>query len=218
MRRMLPLIGMIALAGCAMTEMRLSQNSMEQLGNRTVYIVKEAPPSFGAVTSGKAMFAVAGALAAHSEGETLVKESGIDDPSVQVENRVAQHIHQKYGSRRGVQVLDFTTADKPSDAAEWAAAVKDGGIVVDVETRGWNFWYFPATWSRYRVGYSAVLRLIDGRSGKVLSQYLCASSAPENADDGPTYNEMLANRAERLKKMLRDRGDVCAQEMISKVL
>ena len=211
------LVGALALAGCAATEMPLGDKADAQLRNHNVYMVKEAPPSFGAITASKGMFAVVGAVAAHSAGGEMVRENGIEDPAIIVEQRIVRHIHAKFGAKGVGRVLDYTEKDKPS-GDEWNAVAGPNSVVVDVETRGWNFWYFAASFSRYRVGYSAVLRLIDGQSGQVLSQYICAVSAPDDSNAAPTYDEMMADRAALLKKMLAERADQCADEMIAKVL
>ncbi|MCG8546275.1 MAG: hypothetical protein MJE12_18915 [Alphaproteobacteria bacterium] len=211
------LVGAMVLAGCAATEMPLGDKGDAHLRNHNVYMVKEAPPSFGAITASKGMFAALGAVAAHSAGSEMVRENGIEDPAIIVEQRIVRHIHAKFGAKGIGRVLDYTEKDKPSDG-EWNAVAGPNSVIVDVETRGWNFWYFPATWTRYRVGYSAVLRLIDGETGQVLSQYTCGISAPDSADAAPTYDEMMADRAALLKKMLAERADQCADQMVSKVL
>ena len=217
-REIIVLLGALGVAGCATTEMPLNVEAIRDLGDRNVHIVKEEPPSFGAITAGKGMFAALGAIAAHSAGKDLVQEKGIEDPSRRVEMLIVEHLHAKFGTKSAGQVLDYTDADKPSDSDEWAAAADANSVIVDVETKGWNFWYFPTTWSRYRVGYSAVLKLIDGHTGETLSQYQCNVSGPESDDAAPTYDEMLSDRAALLKQMLRDRADRCASDIIAKVL
>ena len=63
-REIVVLLGALGVAGCATTEMPLNMEAIRDLGDRSVHIVKEEPPSFGAITAGKGMFAALGAVAA----------------------------------------------------------------------------------------------------------------------------------------------------------
>ncbi len=220
MFRHLAVIGLAAaLAGCATPEVRLSdQKDNVNLRGQSVSIVNEAPPSFGALTADKAMFAVVGAFAAHEKGRQIVAENGIEDPSRRVERKLAQHLRRHFQTRANPTVFDFTKTDKPHDYKAWAKANNTRGIIIDVETRGWGFNYFPTTWSRYRVGYGGLVKLIDAETGKVIVQYMCHTGGPEKAEDAPTYDQMMANRAAHLKKLLKERADLCVEQVKSKVL
>jgi hypothetical protein len=220
MLRHLAAIGLAAaLVGCATPEVRLSDpKNTVNLRGQSVSIATEDAPSFGALTADKAMFAVVGAFAAHEKGRQIVAENRIEDPSRRIERKLAQHLRRHFQTRANPKVLDFTKTDKPDDFKAWAKANNARGIIIDVETRGWGFNYFPTTWSRYRVGYSGLVRLIDAESGKVVVQYMCQVGGPEKAEDAPTYDQMMAKRAAHLKKLLNERADICVDQVKSKVL
>ncbi len=221
MSRILFAVGLAAaLAGCATPEaVRLSDHKATvNLRGQSVSIVNESAPSFGALTADKAMFAVVGAFAAHEKGRQIVAENKIEDPSRRVERKLVQYLRRHYQTRANPKVLDFTQKDKPDDLGAWAKANNTGGIIVDVETRGWGFNYFPTTWTRYRVGYSGLVRIIDAKTGKVFVQYMCQAGGPETAEVAPTYDEMMGNRAAHLKKLLKERADKCVDQVKSKVL
>lgn len=209
----------VALAGCSTPEVRLSDNKGNvNLRGQSVSTVREDAPSFGALTADKAMFAVVGAFAAHEKGRQIVAENKIEDPSRRIERKLVQYLRQHYRTKANPKVLDFTQKDKPDDLGAWAKKNHTGGIIVDVETLGWGFNYFPTTWSRYRTGYTGVVRIIDANSGTTIVQYKCQVGGPENADTAPTYDQMMGNRAAHLKKLLGGHADACIDQVKSKVL
>ena len=209
----------ITLAGCATPEVRLADSKGDvNLRGQSVTIVHEEAPSFGALTADKAMFAVVGAFAAHEKGRKIIAENRIEDPSRRIERKLAQHLRRHYHTKANPNVVDFSKRDKPDDMGAWAKSNAASGIILDVVTRGWGFNYFPTTWTRYRTGYSGIVRLIDAKSGKTIVQYTCQAGGPENADAAPTYDEMLANQAAYLKKTLNGYADTCVEKVKSKVL
>ena len=69
----------------------------------------------------------------------------------------------------------------------------------------------------YLYEYSARMRLVDTKSGQVLAEGAC-SRVPEETKASPTYDEMLANNAERLKQELRSAAEFCVNEFRTKTL
>ncbi|MDH3701480.1 MAG: hypothetical protein OEU46_09215 [Alphaproteobacteria bacterium] len=208
-----------ALAGCSTPEVRLSDHKdTVNLRGQSVTIVNEDAPSFGALTADKAMFAVVGAVAAHEKGRQIIAENKVEDPSRRIERKLAHYLRRHYHTKANPKVLDFAQKDKPDDLGAWAKSNNTGGIIVDVETRGWGFNYFPTTWSRYRVGYSGLVRITDTKTGKIFVQYMCHVGGPEKAEVAPTYDEMMGNQAAHLKKLLKERADKCIDQIKSKVL
>lgn len=209
---------LLLLPACAAQQIPLSDTNSPELSGRTVYLVREAKPSFQAITSGKAMVGPIGALVAAQEGTKLVETAGIEDPSQYIEQQVAKHLRQHYRTAQTTEIIDFRTTEKPSDLSKWAAENKVNSIFVDVETTGWGFLYYPTVWSKYRVMYSAVVKLIDVRDGKTIAQYQCSSVTKQPSEQAPTKDQMLANNAALLKAMLKERADVCLSEVKTKIL
>ena len=61
-----------------------------------------------------------------------------------------------------------------------------------------SYYDFPTDWNNYRVIYSAKLRVVDTRSQTAVAEGFC-SSIPEQDENSPTYDELMADRAARLK-------------------
>ncbi|RCV88557.1 hypothetical protein DU505_12830 [Billgrantia montanilacus] len=89
-------------------------------------------------------------------------------------------------------------------------------LLVDIETLGWGFSYYPSAMRTYQVAYAARLKVIDTRSMQTVAEAHCRRS-PEKTDDSPSRAELLANGAERLKQELRAAADSCMREFENKI-
>lgn len=215
--RVLALFLLVVTAACATPDpIVLSEPPTASLSGKQVHMAREATPSFGAITAGKAMLGVVGALAAHSEGEELVARNGIEDPAVAIEQALIRHLRARYRAGGPGRVLEFGE-EKPGDLGQWAQSNRVDGLIVDVETEGWGFNYFPTTWTKYRVGYRGTVRLIDVASRQVIAQYQCVLAGPETADEAPTYDQLTANGAAGLKAILNQRAKACVEEVTAVV-
>src|SRR5262249_40419206 len=101
--------------------------------------------------------------------------------------------------------------------AQVARASSGVDLLLDVRTLSWGFAYLPTTWNRYRVRYSARLRLFDMKTARVLAEGGCRRSSDETPD-APSYEELLANGAQRLKAELRSAAELCLGEFRAKTL
>ena len=171
-------------------------------------------PGFGAMTADKAMFGAIGAVAMISAGNKIVAENEIEDPASRIYEALAPTLADQYSLRLLDDNSIHTDSVKVNDLA---ATVDDSRLLLDIRTIGWNFLYFPTTWTKYKVGYSAKLRLIDPVTKEVLAESLCQKTSTEDSDAAPTYDELLANKAERLKQELANAADYCAKDFKSKV-
>jgi hypothetical protein len=61
------------------------------------------------------------------------------------------------------------------------------------------------------------MRLVDAKSGSVLAEGGCAR-VPEHTPEAPSYDELVANSAQRLKQELKTAADFCISEFKSKTL
>lgn len=187
------------------------------LGNPQVIAGKSAvkserdKPDFTAVTAGKATGAAFGVIggaiagaAMTSSGNAIVNENGVEDPANWISQELLSSMQRKYGVKNNGsrRVSD----DKPEAIAK---ACSDSDYVIDVRTINWSFVYFPVNWATYRVIYSAQLRLIDCKSGQVIAQGFHVR-VPEKTNDSPSHDDLVHNKAARLKKELR----VSAQEAL----
>lgn len=202
-----------SLVGCvSVNQIPLSPDTATTLKNREVVMGKRAKPDFGAMTAGKAAFALVGAFAMISAGNQIVSHNNIQDPALYIEQKLSADMSSRYGTKVSPASVLLTSDDVQSIAKNDAGA----DLVLDVRTINWSFAYFPTTWNKYRVIYSSRLRLIDARNGKVVAEGGCAR-VPEETPDAPTYDELLANDAARLKSELKKAADFCVGEFETKV-
>ena len=171
-------------------------------------------PDFAAYTAGKAVFGLIGLSIIYGTGNKIVADNAIDDPAREISARLVKHLSEKLS----VEIADsgsLTVAtNKVSDIS---SVYSSTDLVLDVETRNWRFIYYPSNFAKYRVIYSARMRLVDTRAGKILAEGLC-SRTPDDIDNAPSRDALLANSAELLKQELELAADFCTAEFIDKVL
>ena len=211
----------LALAGCVSVEnIPMSAGTADALKGREISLSERAKPDFGAMTAGRmaggALFgAIGGAVAGNamvSAGNEIVQQNGIQDPAEQIGAALSGALGAKFGARPNAPRTQLST-----DEATEARNAQGSDLVLDVRTINWGFVYFPTSWSKYRVMYTARTRLIDAKKGQVLAEAGCAAPIAENADAAPTYEELLAEGAARLKKELAQATEFCAGEFASKM-
>lgn len=217
-QRMAVLAVLMITVGCASTEtVRLADNPGASLSGKQLHSTREAPPSFLAMTPIHGGFGAFGAVAAFSEGDTLVVQEGIENPAPMIEDAVASHLRSRYGAAGNGRPVSFDS-EKPDDLAAWARQNNVRDLIVDVETNGWGFNYQGFNFSSYTVGYSAVFRLIDSSTGEVLAQHFCSGASHDDAEGAPSHDELLANDAALIKSLLAERAQACIDEITTQVL
>lgn len=213
-KKLLIAIAGLAMVGCAsVSHIPMTPETANTIKNREVATVKRDKPNFAAATVGQSTFGIFGIAAATSAGNEIVTKNNIEDPAIYIGERLSEELAKKYDTKvssKSIEIGDDNVKhiSKSSPGSE---------LVLDIMTINWNFVYFPTSFNKYRVIYRARLRLIDTKSEKVLAEGIC-SRVPDQTPDSPTYDELLANNAERLKKELKDAADFCVGEFKSKVL
>ncbi|AUT48055.1 hypothetical protein [Achromobacter sp. AONIH1] len=191
----------------------ISQESLNKLEGKSVTSTRYGQPDFAAFTAGKAAFAMLGAMAAVSEGNTIVKENAIEDPAI----AISAVLQDKLATAKRATVMDSTTVTKKDDIASILAANPGGDFVLDVKTLSWMFSYYPANWARYRVFYNARLRLIDTSSKTVVAESAC-SSVQGDDNNPPTKDQLLEDKAALLKDYLGKAATACSEILARDVL
>lgn len=196
-------------SGCASVKtVPLSPGVSGGLKGASLILIKHQSPDFIAMTSGKGMFAVAGVGAAAKAGNTLVKEKDIEDPALRIGRSVAQVLKARYG----VTVKGISRAYAESDDLQTITRLAAGqDYALDVATNGWSFIYDGFNFSDYLVGYSAKLRLIDVKAGKVLAEGLCIYDWKKAGKPAVSYEELMVNDAAVIKKHLAESVDFCTR-------
>jgi hypothetical protein len=149
----------LVVSGCASVNIQpIDIKSVAALKNQSLSHTKREKPSFAAMTPGKAVFGLIGAAVMISEGNKIIEENGVPDPATSIAIGLAKALGEKYGTKFSGNTVLVTTdeAERIADASKASAK-----FVLDVATINWSFIYFPTSWARYRVIYTARARLID---------------------------------------------------------
>ncbi len=144
-----------------------------------------------------------------SAGNQIITDHSVDDPA----NAIAASLGTALTSAHGATKVSSPIQVASDEIADIAGAAKDGSkFIIDVQTINWSLVYFPTDWTHYRVIYSAKARLIDVDNKAVVAEGFC-SRMPESNAGAPTYDELLADQARRLKKELSTAADECIQAL-----
>jgi hypothetical protein len=208
-------VGLIMLSGCVSTKIvPVKEKDLAGLQGGTVTTSSREKPAFSAMTAGKAMFGAIGGAAMVVAGNKIVEENNVEDPA----NYIAQELVKGFADVNALTLIGsdgvIASGTKP---AELAKQYSRASVLLDVQTINWSFVYFPTDWNSYRVIYSAKMRLIDTKKGKLLAEGFC-SRVPEKADNAPSHEQLLADQAAGLKKELAIAADHCITTFRNEVL
>ncbi|MGR2741091.1 hypothetical protein ACUY1T_21795 [Billgrantia sp. Q4P2] len=203
------------LVGCVSTNtVPMDTAQVEQTSPSSITTSSREKPSFLAMTAGKAMVGgLVGAAAMMIAGNNIVEENEIEDPAGYISNGLAASLAERFGIEQ-VDENDFVT--KETGVAGLSRDYAASDLLVDVETLGWGFSYYPSAMRTYLVSYSARLKVIDTRSMQAVAEAHCRRW-PDKTDDSPSHAELLANGAERLKQELMAAADSCMREFENKI-
>ncbi len=217
------IISVTFLAACAPAPIKLTAGTAQKLQGAHVQVIHFEAADFAIMTPTKAMFGAiggaiggaAGGVAAVSEGNALVHNDGIDDPAAYIGHSLAEHLGQTY------HFAGMTDLPQPhpvkDDDPTYARTVTQAGLVIDVRTYMWSFIYFPTHWTKYQPMYSARARIIDTKTGTIVSQQTCQIKGSDS-DTAPTYDEMMTNSGAILKEQIRKAADTCVMQIADKIL
>lgn len=167
------------------------------------------------MTAGKAGFGVFGVPAMIGAGNEIVQKNGIEDPAIAIRDSLVRD----FANQKGLQVVPAIPSPIPATTTDVKRIVKESAkadLLLDVQTVGWQFTYFPTDWNSYRVNYSVKVRLIDTAANKTIAEGFCVR-IPEKTADAPSRDQLLENSAALLKEQLRIHGGQCLTELQAKV-
>ncbi|WP_237064435.1 hypothetical protein [Microbulbifer zhoushanensis] len=200
----------VVATGCAgVKNMPLSADAGPMIEGRQLSGVSREKPDFIATTPGNSMFGAVGVIAMVKTGNKLVKENNIEDPAGRIYDILADAMAQEH---KLVLLDDNTVTAEGNDVEELTAQVNDSRLLLDVQTLGWKFLNFPLNFSKYQVGYGVRMKLVDTSTNEILAEAQCGQASPEEVEQAPTHDELLANNASLLKQKLREAADHCANE------
>jgi hypothetical protein len=217
MKRNLCLLGALTPGGCvARNLVPASVDGLKAHRGQDLTIVTYDQPDFIAasqsVTVSTGIFGVAGTIARlaiqKKIGNEIVRQNGIPDPALDISTQLSpilQDVLKPSGTKRLANVSANAT-----DEGTISRLAGNNGIVLDVQTVSWEMVFFLFS-IHYRVVVAIHARLIDANTGTIVAQAPCTyRSSEENA---PTYDQMLADHAARLKTMLVSAANSCAATM-----
>jgi hypothetical protein len=172
----------------------LGSGAAAELNGKLLAVTRHKKADFVAMTAGKATFALLGAGAMIVAGNKIVEENEITDPADILEHELAPAMAKHFAMtlKQGSGLL--VDGSKPK---EIIAVQPDADYILDLQSNGWNFGYYPTDWNTYWIGYAVQASLLD-RSGKQLAKMVCYTDTQKHPKS-PTKDDMLANKAQILK-------------------
>jgi hypothetical protein len=227
-RALLVFVVAIELAACAAQQDSLTAASAASLKGRRIATTARRPTPIFVSEPGKDHVirnALAGALLVEAfredAGARIFRENAIADPTLDMTRRLSGDLQHRYGLRLDRESI-YITNDDPTQIA---AAHPEADLLLDVWIDSLRLEPLADDPSKYHLKYTANLRLIDakivhlidGKKGLVIAHGACTHVSQETPSP-PTYDEMLANRAQRLKHELDLATEDCVQMFQSTVL
>lgn len=184
----------------------LSESTAGTLEGKSLIVTRHAKPGFSAVTAGKAMFGLVGALTMLSAGNKIINENQVEDPADMLQRELVPALAKRYNLllKPTVPVIEETNPKKI------ASAQTDVDYILDIRSTGWMWVYVPSDWNNYAVYYMLQLQLIDAKSGASVSKLKCNPNTKKDPHP-PTKDAMLADGAALLKDMTQSLGWECLQ-------
>ena len=149
-----------------------------------------------------------------ASGNKLVNSNNVQDPARIVREQLANALRDTYGALP--QAVDETET-KSTQTGELAKLHPQSDYILSVKTRGWSYAYFPTAFDRFWTHYIVETKLVDSRSGRLMSKGVCATHTRPNPIR-PSIEQLLANQAQLLKDMLDASGWFCTRELAQKAL
>jgi hypothetical protein len=200
---------LLSLTGCGTSPPNiLSTQDLTKLKEKSLVVSTPATrPDFIAFTPGKAAFSLLGDVFMRNEGNRIVNENGVSDPAIGIARDLAQSLGASGGPKLAAGSLPIVSND--DSPAALSARASGAALVMRVRTRDWRTWYYTTNFNRYRARVEVSAELIDTATRTVFAQAHCDESSPSSADAAPTYEEMVADGARRLKEELARAQSAC---------
>lgn len=196
----LTLTSALLFSGCvSTTNVPLPKGSLSQLPGATVRYTQRERADFADFKPSNGMSGALGGIASVYSGNDLIRTCDIPDPAVGISKDLLVHLQSSFNVTPQDH-FPFAKNTTSIDEITKAAGGKSR-LILDVQTINWMCIYFPFNWTRYRVLYSAKLRLIDASKGAVVAEGFFAWKTPDDAYH-PTYDELFANHGAVLRSQL----------------
>ena len=192
-------------AAAAKKPVPLTPEAGAALAGKTIVVTRHEKPSFVAMTAGKAGFALIGAGAMIASGNKIVADNEIADPADILERELVPAVAKHYNFTLKPGPSPVIKAKKPK---EIAATQTEGDYILDLQSIGWQFAYYPTDWNSYWTAYSVHVQLIERSSAKVVSDVFCNANNNKHPAS-PSKDALLENRAQLLKDVTTNHAWSC---------
>ena len=208
---------------CANQYEPVSAAAAANLTGRHLATRLQYPPRFSVTGPEILPVGLMGAIVSAEAEDRIVRENAITDPAPRIVRQLADYLRRRYG----LQLVSANRTSSSADRSQVAAHAPDD-LVLEVWTDQWALLPvqpFPRKRTKYRLEYTAYLRLfdaktdrfVDGKRGFTLARGRCSYSSKETPST-PTYDEFLADGAMRLIREIDVATSFCIEEFRSKVL
>ncbi|BDI07427.1 hypothetical protein [Sphaerotilus microaerophilus] len=196
-----------------MGNVAMAPASVEQLKGQTATFAKTKPSELAIVTQGKAAIPLGlGIPAMYSEGKEIVDENGVADPAARIRSKLEELLRQQHKMNFVNVDVGIVGDDVGAIAASYGPKAR---YVIEVQTTDWAFASMLYDASTFRLNYVAKARLIDTQSKTVLMQSRChLRKFNDRNQAGFPYEEMRAQRAERVKTETNAAADDCSKQFM----
>lgn len=214
-KKLLVVFSVVATSACTTIQhVPMSAESSSKLQGKSLAVAQYPMPDFAAFTAGKAAFGMVGGMAMIAEGNSIIRENGIDDPA----RKISRGLAEQLVATRAMQLKPRSVVEAPNDEIGTLVSLYPGAdYLLDIKTFGWMFSYYPTDWAHYRVTYSARLRLIETSSKRVVAETLC-SGVQGDDQNPPSKDQLLENQAALLKTYFDRAADNCVQLLARDIL
>ncbi|GGE57579.1 hypothetical protein GCM10007421_35270 [Halopseudomonas oceani] len=202
------------LAGCVSTAtLKLDDEHSSSLHEKSLVVTTSDKPDFAAMTAGKVIVPLVGAVTMISEGNKIIRQHNVEDPAAFIGEEIAAQL----ATLRSMNLMPSSVPSSDGDIEYLSATHANQDFALDVRTINWSFGYFPSDWDNYRVIYSAKARLIDLHKEEVIAEAFCAR-VPEQSSTSPSYQQLVGDHAAGLKRELQIAAEYCVKELSEKLL
>lgn len=197
---------LLLLAGASAAAAPLSAEHAAALAGRSIRPTARPAPYLSTLTPGNVLF---GALAGGSGGQRFISENGLEDPTPQLSRTLAQRL----AASHGMQLQDPALA---IDGDASAAPAQDSHYLLDVKG-SWKYVYIGLDPRHYQAEYGAQAQLANTASKTVVADASCRLET-DKKQRPPTYDEMVENKAARLKRAFAALAEACASRLEQELL
>jgi hypothetical protein len=210
MKKTLFLLAAVILASCTPPTKKIGGEE-RLVSGKTLHTVLVKAPSFVLMTGGTAatwgmLAAVTGAfggeLSAASNGAELIRQNGVQPPSIPIAVELTKGLQRRYG----VTLANTQIAQQSGDKSELQGFYKgaDYTLVVDMSWRtAYNLLGSLAVMNQINI------RLTEGAEGKVVAESQCNTKTPHDY----SLDELRANNAQKLKDAVAEAERVCLRQL-----